>query len=130
MGALRDAPPADAVVLDCLTLLTSSLLLRRVDPDAVRRECVHAAETDVTAAVDGLLTWQRERHAPLYVVSNELGHGVVAPTALGQASQGVLGGANQRLTAAEVMLVVAGLALPLKTLRALPISAPLSDDGD
>ena len=125
-GALRAAAVGGAVLLDCLTLLTSNLVLRNVHPDAVAREHVRRTEECVMAAVDALLAWQRECGVPLYVVSNEVGLGVIPPYPLGRAFQDILGRANQRVAAvaSEAFLVVAGLALPLKALGAQSIDAP------
>jgi adenosylcobinamide kinase / adenosylcobinamide-phosphate guanylyltransferase len=122
--AAIERPPA--VLLDCLTLWTSNLLLRELDPDAVTPDRAHRAEAVALDAVGSLLCWQAETNVPLYIVSNEVGLGVTPPYALGRVYQDVLGRLNQRVavTAAEVYLVVAGLALPLKALGAAGIDAP------
>lgn len=125
-GALRATPPADAVLLDCLTLWTSNLLLATLDPDQITPADASRAEGRATAAIVGLLDWQRETGLPLYVVSNEVGLGVTPPFPLGRAFQDTLGRLNQRVaTAAEtVYLVVAGLALDVRRAGGIPIDAP------
>lgn len=122
-AALCAAPPADAVLLDCLTIWASNLLLRTLDPDRFEPAEATRAEQAVTRAVDALLAWQAGTRTPLYIVSNEVGLGVVPPTPLGRAFQDTLGRINQRVAAAaeHVYLVVAGLALELRALGATGI---------
>jgi adenosylcobinamide kinase/adenosylcobinamide-phosphate guanylyltransferase len=125
-GALGRIARPDAVLLDCLTVWTSNLLLDRLDPDSLNERHVSAAEREASAAVQALLDWQGATRVPLYVVSNEVGLGVVPALPLGRVFQDVLGRLNQRVAAAadEVYFVVAGLALPLKRLGASSIDAP------
>jgi adenosylcobinamide kinase/adenosylcobinamide-phosphate guanylyltransferase len=125
-GALTGIERPDAVLLDCLTVWTSNLLLDRLAPEALNERMVSAAEREVRDAVAALLDWQGATRVPLYIVSNEVGLGVVPAYPLGRVFQDVLGRLNQRVAAAadEVYLVVAGLALPLKRLGAGSIDAP------
>jgi adenosylcobinamide kinase/adenosylcobinamide-phosphate guanylyltransferase len=66
--------------------------------------------------VDGLLAALRARTKPVVVVTNEVGLGVVPPTALGRIYRDALGRVNQRVASAasRVVLMVAGLPLELK----------------
>jgi adenosylcobinamide kinase/adenosylcobinamide-phosphate guanylyltransferase len=125
-AALRAVPLPGAVLLDCLTVWTSNILLTRVDPGRVEQGTARQAEAAAATAVSSLLRWQAETHVPLYVVSNEVGLGVVPPYSLGRLFQDVLGRLNQQVAAVaeEVFLVVAGLVLPLKALGATNIDAP------
>ncbi|MGE0541517.1 MAG: bifunctional adenosylcobinamide kinase/adenosylcobinamide-phosphate guanylyltransferase [Dehalococcoidia bacterium] len=124
--ALAEIERPSAVLLDCLTLWTSNLLLRDLDPDAVTPDRARRAETVAVASVTALLRWQSETGVATYIVSNEVGLGVTPPYALGRIFQDVLGRLNQRVAAAasEVYFVVAGMALPLKALGAAGIDAP------
>ena len=126
-GALRGAPPFDAVLLDCLTLWTSNRLLRSLDPDAIEPSAAAHAEREATAALTALLNWQRHTRTPLYIVSNEVGLGVTPPYPLGRVFQDALGRLNQRVAAAasQTYLVVAGLALELRSLGATSIDHTL-----
>lgn len=125
-AALTSVERPAAVLLDCLTVWTSNLLLRTLDPDAIAPAAAVKAEAGARAAVDSLLRWQRDTAVPLYVISNEVGMGVTPPYPLGRLYQDVLGRLNQRIAAVadEVFLVLAGLALPLKALGATAIDAP------
>jgi adenosylcobinamide kinase/adenosylcobinamide-phosphate guanylyltransferase len=100
-GALR-AAAADAVVIDCLTLWLSNL--------------VHAAGLDLDRHVDAALAALRETTAQVFVVTNEIGSGVVPVTALGRAFRDRAGEVNQRFAAAadEVYLMVFGQPLRVK----------------
>ena len=101
--ALRDTrAKAGAIVVDCLTLWLSNLML---------------GGHDVKSAVDDLLAAIREGHTHLFIVSNEVGMGIVPEHPLGRSFRDEAGRLNQ-LVAHSVdksVLVVAGLRLPLST---------------
>lgn len=124
-GALSTAPEADAVLLDCLTVWTSNVLLRHLDADAFTRKEHARAEAEMMTRLDALLDWQQSSRVPLYIVSNEVGLGVVPPSPLGRAYADTLGRLNQRVAAraGRTLLVVAGLALDLRALGAVSIDA-------
>ena len=94
-----------AVLIDCLTLWLSNLYFH------------HREETaPVLAAVASMAEVLPRVVAPVYLVSNELGSGVVPDNRLARQFRDLAGEANQRLAAAasEAWLVVAGLPLQLK----------------
>jgi adenosylcobinamide kinase/adenosylcobinamide-phosphate guanylyltransferase len=108
----RLSPPADVVLLDCLTLLVSNLLLLESDidqPDAV------AAEERLDGELRSLLESIRISRADWFVVSNEVGQGLVPPYPSGRVYRDLLGHANQRLAAEadEVYWMVAGIPVPI-----------------
>jgi adenosylcobinamide kinase/adenosylcobinamide-phosphate guanylyltransferase len=99
--ALRALRDVDVVVIDCLTLwLSNQLLADPALPPILRR-------VDELVAVLG----QRVFHA--VIVTNEVGMGVVPPSALGRAFRDVCGLAHQRLTriADEIHVAVLGAIL-------------------
>jgi adenosyl cobinamide kinase/adenosyl cobinamide phosphate guanylyltransferase len=104
---LAAAPPAPAVVLDCVTLWVGNLLLAE-------------GATWETAAgeLEALLAWHRAGQSHLIVVSNEVGLGLVPADAVSRAYREWLGWFNQRLAAEAdaVYLMVAGLAIDVKKL--------------
>ncbi len=111
-------PPAlqghETCLLDCLTLWVSNLLLSMEDEPA--------AEEEILAAVERVLDVYRDSSATWLVVSNEVGLGVVPPSPLGNKFRDVLGRVNQAVAscADEVHLMVAGMALEIKSLGGSP----------
>jgi adenosylcobinamide kinase/adenosylcobinamide-phosphate guanylyltransferase len=99
--ALRDVTREEAVLVDCATLWLSNRMLAGDD--------LPAAEAELLAALAGC-------PAPVAVVSNEVGLGIVPDTALGRRFRDAQGGLNQRLAAQAdlVVFVAAGLPLVLK----------------
>ncbi|MDO3377515.1 bifunctional adenosylcobinamide kinase/adenosylcobinamide-phosphate guanylyltransferase [Geoalkalibacter halelectricus] len=104
-GALREARGCEAVLFDCVTLWLSNLLFHHREDQAA-----------VLAAVDGLVAILPRLEAPLYLVSNEVGSGIVPENRLARLFRDLAGTANQRLAAAadEAWLVAAGCPLRLK----------------
>ncbi|GAC1554542.1 MAG: bifunctional adenosylcobinamide kinase/adenosylcobinamide-phosphate guanylyltransferase [Herpetosiphon sp.] len=109
-AALVAQPRGTVVLLDCLTLLVSNLLF--------------AYPNDPEPAVDHeiatLLVAARERELILIVVTNEVGMGIVPEHAVSRLYRDLLGRAAQQVAAAaaEVYLVVAGMPVEVRSLRA------------
>lgn len=116
-----NAAGCDAVLIDCLTLWVSNLLLRHEDDPA-------AAQRILGETTALLATWERQ-DKPWFVVSNEVGMGVVPPSPLGRAYRDVLGKVNQLVAAkaTKAYLVVAGLALDLKAVDASHLPFPFGE---
>lgn len=93
-----------AALVDCVTLWLSNLL------------CDGAGDEAILGAVDELCAIAAAHAAPLAVVSNEVGFGVVPESPLGRRFRDLQGLANQALARAaeEVHFVTAGLPLRLK----------------
>lgn len=101
-AAIRAHGGPDRVLLvDCLTLWTSNLILG--DHDMV------AATVALTAALD-------DAAAPVILVANEVGLGIVPDNALARRFRDEAGRLNQTMAAVanEAVFVAAGLALRLK----------------
>jgi adenosylcobinamide kinase/adenosylcobinamide-phosphate guanylyltransferase len=101
----------DTVLLDCITFLTSNILLEL--PETITQT---EANDATLAQIDRLLDVYHQSSASWIIVSNEVGMGVVPPTRLGRFFRDMLGRANQRIAehADEVYLLVAGLPWQLK----------------
>ena len=99
------AREADCVVVDCVTVWVANLLMRG-DRDP-----------DILAAGDEIAALTARGLFDLTLVTNEVGEGVVPPTADGVRFRDLLGFVNQRLAAAcdRVTLMVAGLPVTIKT---------------
>lgn len=117
--ALLQAAPGDGVIIDCLTVWVSNLLLRATSGGVGRSEPWYPA-SEVEDLVEALST----RCAPVVVVTNEVGLGVVPPTPLGRAYRDALGRVNQRVAEAadRVSFVVAGIPMVVKGRPAEPPS--------
>jgi adenosylcobinamide kinase / adenosylcobinamide-phosphate guanylyltransferase len=91
----------DAVLVDCLTLWLSNLMLAEADIEAE------------TARLEDALT---SVAAPVVLVSNEVGFGIVPDNALARRFRDAQGRLNQRIAARadRVVLIVAGLPLVVK----------------
>ncbi|CAN7441370.1 bifunctional adenosylcobinamide kinase/adenosylcobinamide-phosphate guanylyltransferase [Caulobacter sp. LjRoot300] len=100
-GALATLGADDVVVVDCLTLWLSNLML---------------GEQDVATAAAGLVEAVGRFEGALWLVSNEVGFGIVPDNALARRFRDEAGRLHQALAQAAdaVTLVVAGLTLRLK----------------
>lgn len=100
------------ILVDCLTLLVSNILLSF--PEGQKEQ----AQTRVEVEVASLVSLSRQCPATVLVVTNEVGFGIVPADALTRQYRDLLGRANATLAqeASEVYLLVAGLAVELKSL--------------
>ncbi len=100
-GALDESDGSTPRLVDCLTLWLSNLML-------AGREWPEEAERLVAAI--------GRQSAPLVLVTNEVGAGIVPENALARAFRDAAGELNQAVAAAadEVYLTVSGLPLRLK----------------
>lgn len=100
-AALGEAGPDDIVLLDCVTLWLTNHLL---------------AQNDIVTQESRLLRALEDCAAPVIIVTNEVGAGIVPENALSRRFRAAQGRLNQSLAArAEtVITVIAGLPLVLK----------------
>jgi len=104
LASAIDNAGSGAVLVDCLTLWLSNRMLSDAEIDAE------------IASVEAVLD---RRAAPVVLVSNEVGSGIVPDNALGRRFRDLQGGLNQRIAAraGRVVLMVAGLPLEMKPAR-------------
>lgn len=97
----RLSHPGRIVLVDCLTLWLSNLMLAGRDPEVEARE---------------LARFLRGAVVPIFLVSNEVGLGLVPETRLGRDFRDAQGRLNQLVATAvpHVVFVAAGLPLWLK----------------
>lgn len=104
------------ILIDCLTVWMSNLLLddRLPRPGASDRE----KEDYILSRVAELAEAAVNSRASVLAVSNEVGLGLVPPYPIGRVFRDISGRANRYLAsvADEVYLVVAGLAVEMKSL--------------
>ncbi len=101
LAAALAACAATPVLVDCLTLWLSNLMIAEADIDTEMLKL----ETALAAAA-----------APVVVVANEVGFGIVPSFPLGRRFRDLQGILNQRIAARadRVVLMVAGLPVPIK----------------
>ncbi len=99
-GALSAAPAGACAIVDCLTLWVANRLERD-------------SESEIVALAEETAAMAASRAAPVIVVSNEVGMGVVPASRLGRDYRDVLGRVNTVFAdaAGEAALVVAGRPL-------------------
>jgi adenosyl cobinamide kinase/adenosyl cobinamide phosphate guanylyltransferase len=102
-AALTSAPASAPVVVDCLTLWLSNLMI---------------GHHEIDEAVANFEEALHRRSAPIILVSNEVGLGVVPETSLGRAFRDRAGSLHQRLAAKaeSVVFMVAGVPMMVKDL--------------
>lgn len=100
-GALAKADPTQPVLVDCLTLWLTNLML---------------AEREWRAPAEALVASLRADRAPVVIVTNEVGAGIVPENALARAFRDEAGRLNQTIAQAcdELWLCVAGQPLQIK----------------
>jgi adenosylcobinamide kinase/adenosylcobinamide-phosphate guanylyltransferase len=98
---LAAARMGEVVLIDCATLWLTNHIL---------------ADNEVEAAADALLAALDRCAAPVVIVSNEVGAGIVPENALARRFRNAQGRLNQRIAAQadRVITVIAGLPLVLK----------------
>ena len=96
-----EASAGTPALVDCLTLWLSNLMLAGADLDAEIAKLEHALA---------------KATAPVVLVANEVGFGIVPDNALGRRFRDLQGMLNQRIAARaeRVVLMVAGLPLAIK----------------
>ncbi len=101
---LAHADTADVILVDCLTLWISNMMGADMDDPAIENRLKQ------TAQVFSRL------QCPVFLVSNEVGYGIVPENALARRFRDLAGHVNQFMadTADRVVLTVAGQALQIK----------------
>lgn len=100
-GAIGAQPAGRPILVDCLTLWLTNLIL---------------AERDTAAASEALIAACERASAPLVLVGNEVGLGIVPENALARRFRDEAGRLHQALAAraAGVVFMVAGLPMRVK----------------
>lgn len=104
---------SQVVLLDCITLLISNLLMQFVTDDLVDETPFFLSiEKEIEALIAAIHTQDQD----WFIISNEVGLGLVPPYPMGRAYRDALGWANQRLArdADKVLFMVAGIPMVVK----------------
>lgn len=104
---------SEVVILDCVTLLLSNLVMQFVKDDLVSEgPFMQAVQNEIEQLIEQI----REQRQDWYIISNEVGLGLVPPYQMGRVYRDGLGWANQQLAreADKVILMVAGIPTVIK----------------
>lgn len=104
IGALSSLKKVHAVIIDCLTLWISNLMEKDLN------------DSQVLSRTEELLVYMKTSPHDFFIVSNEVGCGVVPLTPIGRRFRDLQGLVNQMVAerADEVYLMVCGLPLRVK----------------
>ncbi|MFO8102074.1 MAG: bifunctional adenosylcobinamide kinase/adenosylcobinamide-phosphate guanylyltransferase [Dehalococcoidia bacterium] len=107
----------DVVLVDCLTLLTSNIILgqSRGFSGSVQID-EQTAEKNVITEINGLIELMKASTATFIIVSNEVGLGLVPDNEVGRIYRDLLGKANQLVAshADEVYFMFSGIPVKVK----------------
>ena len=104
---------SEVVILDCITLLVSNILMQFVKDDLVEEApFTHAIQQEIEELIAAI----HEEEQDWFIISNEVGLGLVPPYQMGRVYRDALGWANQRLAreADHVLFMVAGIPMVVK----------------
>ena len=105
--AIREnGSPGNVILVDCLTLWISNLLMQAPE----------AAENEIIGSIDELEQSLQKVQCPIFLVSNEVGTGVVPENRLARKFRDIIGMLNQRVAACAhaVIWMVAGIPITIK----------------
>jgi adenosylcobinamide kinase/adenosylcobinamide-phosphate guanylyltransferase len=112
------ARTCDAYILDCITVLTTNILLKdhEIDWDAISFDAIHAHEMDVINEIDNIIDQTRKHNLNAVFVTNEVGSGIVPENRLSRIYRDIAGRVNQHLAknVDEVYVTIAGIPQRLK----------------
>ena len=104
------------VVVDCITLLVSNILSQYIDQDSEQIDA-QFIEEKIIAETNELVECIGQKDASFFIVTNEVGLGLVPDNKAGRLYRDLLGRANQILAqcASEVYMMVAGLPVRIQS---------------
>ncbi len=102
---LDQAPAADVIVIDCLTLWISNMVMAGHSDDRIMGAIKRLSQAAAAPA------------CPVFMVTNEVGLGIVPENAVARRFRDLAGWCNQNMAAAcqHVIWMVAGIAVPVKS---------------
>lgn len=95
---------ADVILVDCLTLWTANMLMEKMDEAVIQKWLDHTTRA----------LWQTL--CPVFLVTNEVGYGIVPENSLARRFRDMAGLVNQQMAKAadRVVLTVAGIPVQIK----------------
>ncbi|MBL7127344.1 MAG: bifunctional adenosylcobinamide kinase/adenosylcobinamide-phosphate guanylyltransferase [Dehalococcoidales bacterium] len=115
-GVRQKIGDAQVVIIDCITLLVNNILSQHYTPGS-RQKAADIIEQAVVDEISALIECFHKIEANFIMVSNDVGSGIVPADGMSRLYRDLLGKANQMLaqSADEVIMMVAGIPLPLKS---------------
>ncbi|MBN1366957.1 MAG: bifunctional adenosylcobinamide kinase/adenosylcobinamide-phosphate guanylyltransferase [Dehalococcoidales bacterium] len=105
---------AQTVIIDCITLLTNNIFMDYISGAGKFTE--DKVEGSLDEEIDGILSCIKRYRAKFYLVTNEVGLGIVPEHPMSRLYRDMLGKVNQKLAKAAdgVFLFVAGIPVKIK----------------
>lgn len=106
----------DAIMLECITTMITNLMFENTGDIPAEAMDFDELENKINLQIDALIEGCRQCLCPVYIVTNEVGFGIVPENLLARRFRDIAGRVNQRLAAFadEVYLVVSGIELKMK----------------
>lgn len=107
----------EVVLLDCMTVLLSNYILEKAHLiDAMKSDEINKMEIEIQDAVNQLIDEIKKVSTTFYIVTNEVGSGIVPENKMARIFRDIAGRANQQLArqADEVHFVVSGIPMRIK----------------
>ncbi|OCQ52632.1 Bifunctional adenosylcobalamin biosynthesis protein CobU [Photorhabdus australis subsp. thailandensis] len=113
---MTQTQPGEAVILECITTLITNLLFDLAGETPPEQMDFAVLEMGIQQQISDLLATCACMTSPIYLVTNELGMGIVPENRLARHFRDIAGRVNQRLAAAasEVFLMVSGIEVKIK----------------
>ncbi|WP_409306206.1 bifunctional adenosylcobinamide kinase/adenosylcobinamide-phosphate guanylyltransferase [Pectobacterium sp. B1J-3] len=113
---IAEQPEDEVIILECITTMIANLLFEQAGDTLPEQMDFVAIEADIQQQIEALITACKPRLSPIYLVTNELGMGIVPENRLARHFRDIAGRVNQRLAAAAdaVYLVVSGIEVKIK----------------
>ncbi len=105
-----------AIMLECITTMITNLMFDKTGDIPAEEMDFTAIEQRITVELDDLIDACLSSSCPVYLVTNEVGFGIVPDNLLARRFRDIAGRVNQRLAAKakEMYLVVSGIELKMK----------------
>ena len=106
----------DAIMLECITTMITNLMFENTGDIPAEEMDFVALEDKINLQIEQLIEGCQQCPCPVYIVTNEVGFGIVPENLLARRFRDIAGRVNQRLAAFadEVYLVVSGIELKMK----------------
>ena len=106
----------DAIMLECITTMITNLMFDKTGDIPAEAMDFAAIEQRIMAEIEDLIAACLASPCTVYIVTNEVGFGIVPDNLLARRFRDIAGRVNQRLAAKakEMYLVVSGIELKMK----------------